>query len=431
MHPRILLLCMAIFFTGLTGPVTAQQLPPLICGTPDQKPTGLAKVSSLQGSSIAVKGKKKALVLRIGFLDVPYTTDTAQINSVNRSVNDFYRSMSQNTFEWDWRIYDSILIVPGNRAEYKEDDGKIESWIAKELKVRNLSLGIDYDLYVAHFSSISRSWLGRAPKSSEAYINTFYDFRVLSHELGHTLGIPHARSVDVPSDFFPQAEALTMGWLPVKEYGQQYDIMGNQWALGHFNALSKWKLGWLNVNEVQEVSASGVYRFYSHDNTFHKDQPKAIRIRLDSNQAFIVYAWFEYRTKEDFIASGGVSVILEIKIGNTQIGYREMERHLNIAPGSPPIFWELNGILYTGRHLKHKYNQKIVKVLATGPDRSPENGYVDLQVTIPGTDPVSVLKKGSKTLDGLTPSTEFDLAGRKLQRQSRHGKFFTKPISSK
>ena len=89
---------------------------------------------------------------------------------------------------------------------------------------------------------------------SEAWIIETLDLKVLSHELGHNLGLHHARALDCG------AEVLGND-CTVFEYGDRIDTMGNV-AAGHYNAFHKDLLGWFDAAGapfVTEALADGVY----------------------------------------------------------------------------------------------------------------------------------------------------------------------------
>lgn len=89
---------------------------------------------------------------------------------------------------------------------------------------------------------------------SEAWILGNPGLKVLSHELGHNLGLHHARALDC-------GDAVLGTSCAVFEYGDRIDTMGNVEA-GHYNAFHKDLLGWFDTGAapvVTEVRASGLY----------------------------------------------------------------------------------------------------------------------------------------------------------------------------
>lgn len=71
------------------------------------------------------------------------------------------------------------------------------------------------------------------------------------HELGHNLGLLHANRCDAATTQMFNSECVH------REYGNSYDIMGK--GVGHFNALYKERLGWLDADNMTTVTESGRY----------------------------------------------------------------------------------------------------------------------------------------------------------------------------
>ncbi|MBI4063011.1 MAG: fibronectin type III domain-containing protein, partial [Elusimicrobia bacterium] len=92
---------------------------------------------------------------------------------------------------------------------------------------------------------------------------------VVSHEVGHNLGLDHANTWDC-------GENETLGTsCSSLEYGDPYDTMGNRsWT--HFNGASKFRLGWINVDQAQRITQSGIYRIYPLETA--DNQVKVLRI---------------------------------------------------------------------------------------------------------------------------------------------------------
>jgi len=82
------------------------------------------------------------------------------------------------------------------------------------------------------------------------------NLQVMAHELGHTLGLGHANSVDCGT----VAITVNGSGCTYYEYGDQWATMGTGLAF-HYNALQKEFLGWLDASSIQAVSASGTYTF--------------------------------------------------------------------------------------------------------------------------------------------------------------------------
>ena len=77
---------------------------------------------------------------------------------------------------------------------------------------------------------------------------------VLSHEIGHSLGLRHANGLDCGVKAY---NSYSYNCEHV-EYGNKFDVMGGAFAL-HFNGWYKDVLGWLSPTDVQIIDETGDY----------------------------------------------------------------------------------------------------------------------------------------------------------------------------
>src|SRR5690606_41646982 len=92
-HTRTL--CLAGLVAGFAAIQAGADEEPYFCGTPDAIAEPLAKSEALPRINKVWTGKLKALVIRVGMSDAPYTVDTASIGRTNASINTLYRAMSR------------------------------------------------------------------------------------------------------------------------------------------------------------------------------------------------------------------------------------------------------------------------------------------------------------------------------------------------
>ncbi|MEO7423890.1 MAG: hypothetical protein ABI036_01815 [Fibrobacteria bacterium] len=380
------------------------------CGTPDGLTVSdpfdatdpLPKTAALPKVSKVYTGKLKALVIRIGFSDAAYVVDTATINKTNASINTLYRAMSRNTFEWDFRTYGTILTAPGTRAEYTANFADLQSWITAQLTAAGLKRTTDYDVYVANFPQLNLAWAGLSNLRDADWINGSYSSGVTGHELGHSLGLPHAHSIEAGADMFGTPGSTEQ----TNEYGNPYDIMGRGGSTGHFNVLYKLRVGWEDTTEIKEIKSSGTYRIYAQDNAVHKD--RLIGIRVPSGNANYGY-WFEYRTLTTS-ARNGASVMFQ--------GFRTATNldswFLDSTPSSRSSSDEADGVLTVGKQFQDKYGTTIFKTLAINSGIWNEEGYVDLQITMEEAGTGVLARARAIPLFRESGLKRFDLIGRFL-----------------
>jgi hypothetical protein len=394
-------LCLPALALCLAAGQARAQDEDIVCGTSEET-AALAKTAELPKISKTWSGKLKALVIRVGFSDGAYAVDTAAISKTNATVNTLYRAMSRNTFEWDWKLYPVILNAPGTKADYGANFSSLQSWIAQQMTAAGLKRGIDYDVYVATFPQINVGWSGLSNLRDADWINGSYSAGVTGHELGHSLGLPHAHSIEAGVDMFGTPGTTSQ----TNEYGNPYDIMGRGGSTAHFNVLYKWRIGWEDADEIKEAKQSGIYRIYAQDNGLHK--ARTIGLRVPSGNLNYGY-WFEYRTISTSARNGATVMFQGFRTATNLDSW-----YLDTTPGSKTSGDESDGVLAVGKSFQDKYGETTFKTLAINSGTWTEEGWVDLQVTIPGTNPVSLARNRGIAIfrDGTAPS--FDMLGRSL-----------------
>ena len=133
----------------------------------------------------------------------------------------------------------------------------------------------------------SRAWLNGGTAAAGGMA-----FRILSHEMGHNLGLYHSHSLDCGS-------VAIGGTCSSTEYGDVLDVMGS--GHDHFNAAQKERLGWLNWQQsppITDVTTTGAYTIDPYETL--SAQPKALKIPVPGGDVFYV----EYRQQ----ALNGVNV---------------------------------------------------------------------------------------------------------------------------
>ena len=378
-----------------------------LCGTPEEAGP-LGKSADLPKITKVYAGTLKALVIRVSFSDAPYAVPESTINKTNASINTLYNSMSRNTFAWAWSIHPTIFKAPGTRASYAANFSSLQTSITQQMTAAGLKRGTDYDVYVANFPLINVSWAGLSNLRDADWINGTYSAGVTGHELGHSLGLPHAHSIEAGADMFgiPGTTSQT------NEYGNPFDIMGRGGSTAHFNALYKWRIGWLDTDEMKEVKTSGVFRLYSQDNALHKN--RLIGIRVPSKDPNFAY-WFEYRSATASSRTGASVMFQGFKTAANLDSW-----FLDTTPGSRTSNDEADGVLASGKSFRDNYattgSPTTFTVLGINTGTYTENGWVDVQVTYNGI-PVTLAPLARRHMDSRADGV--DLLGRAVDASAR------------
>lgn len=233
-------------------------------------------------------GPKKILLIRVDFSDVAGTpvnpSDGQTISEdyvVNRfnlagGVRDFYE---QNSFSKTTLVVGatvagnspdvtSVLRMPATAASYATagNNAKLHT------DARNLATGAGFNLanydrigvIFADLSGIAGSKIDYGGLGNidgpDFWINGYFDFSIVAHEIGHTYGLNHANLWQV-SDGNPVSAAGSS-----TEYGDVFDVMGDGTdATHHFTHWNKSILQWIPDTAVNTVTTSGTYRVYRFD----------------------------------------------------------------------------------------------------------------------------------------------------------------------
>ena len=140
-------------------------------------------------------------------------------------------------------------------------------------------------LYPTGSMVASTAWLGDASSGSVSAL-----LHAACHELGHNLGLGHARAADFGAEPIGPPGQLPAPWDQIHDYGDSFSNMGRD--LGHWAAPQKSALGWLqNEVDVKLVESAGTFVLQPYESA--ASGLKAIRVRRGSgNDAWL---WLELR----------------------------------------------------------------------------------------------------------------------------------------
>lgn len=242
-------------------------------------------------------GEQRTLVMLINFQDnvqEPWAVDEVK-DMVFGTVNDFYKQNSNNQ---TWLSGDVLgyYTLPISST--------CDSWtIHTQAEQAAEDQGIDTSVYPRRVyifpENASCGWTGKGTiggSPSLAYVNGSLSLRTIGHELGHNLGLYHAKDLDCGSDIIGDRCASA-------EYGDALDIMGQSGVTGHFNVFSKQQLGWLTFDnkELVTVDAEGTYQLEPYE-LAAAGKTKGLRIQrgTDSTTGQPLWYYLEYRQPVGF-----------------------------------------------------------------------------------------------------------------------------------
>jgi hypothetical protein len=242
-------------------------------------------------------GEQETLVLLVNFQDnpvEPYTV-TQTWALIFGTVNDFYQENS-NGQTWLAGDLSGYYTLP---IDQTCDAFGMDSYVWQAAADDGIDIG-SYRRLIYIFPKVSDcGWTGMGTVGgtpSRAWINGALELRTLGHELGHNLGLRHARALDCGSEIIgDNCISIT--------YGDGFDIMGASGITGHFNVFNKELLGWLTsaAGEVITAEGDGVYLLEPYE-TIPAGLAKGLKVLrgIDSTSGQPLWYYLEYRQAEGF-----------------------------------------------------------------------------------------------------------------------------------
>ena len=255
-------------------------------------------------------GDKSLLVILVDFSDVPgapvnksgsVEITPSVMNTVINGSGEVRSFLQNSSFGKTDVLFDSstdvtgVLRMPNTASSYATADAAtlLHSDARDAADAAGYSTS-NYDRVAVVFSSLSSltdsqfTFAGLANiTGSNIWINGYFDFRVMAHELGHTYGLRHSNLWQVSgSDPVDLAGSST-------EYGDPFDLMGDgDFVENDFSHWNKSLLQWIPDTAVLVVTSDETVRVYRFDDSgADLNLTRAVKVVRDPTRDF----WIGYR----------------------------------------------------------------------------------------------------------------------------------------
>lgn len=320
-------------------------------------------------------GNKKVLIMRVDVSDLPDSAATvATITNSMAAVNSFYQSSSFEQMAFTVVDLTLVLRLPQTSATYVNSLGIVPFMTDAYAAARSAGYEPNnYDFCIANYGfSFGAPGFGSGKNCWIEGAN--FDSGLVSHELGHTMNLPHAYAWRSPT---------IIGAGQTIEYGHEFDVMVDSGAFpnGHFNVNFKFLLGWIPNSNLETVTSSGTYRIFAADGGGALNPARRYGLRIPAgitNTGFLADYWVEHRylpsTRPSTLADG----VLVMWGSDTENG---ANRLLDTTPLSGNEFFD--SPVPIGSSFTDPNKRITIAPLVRG--GSGSDIYVDVQVTLNST----------------------------------------------
>jgi len=336
------------------------------------------------------------LVYRINFPGQTIGLTEAQMTAVHDTVVTRYRQWSANRFKAKFVLHNEVWTSPKKYSSSNPGDWGLYMDFCEQ---KITATGVNFDdpgpttrliVVCPNFGYNSSA----APPLI-TMMSDMYSAWCIIHEMGHCLALLHTNGLEAGTNIVGVENYTTENI----EYGGMFCNMGIGYDV-HINPIYKNYFRWWGPNDVKNVTTTGAYKLYAHDQPVRGLPPQAITLR--SGNGKYTY-WLEYRVAKETTRQGIILYLagyLNNKPGSSAYNplfWDTVAYMLDMTPNSVPVVWWgddfLDAPLKVGKSFSDPFGGFTVKVLGVNQGVWNENGWAELEITVPGTFVISQDKK--------------------------------------
>lgn len=217
---------------------------------------------------VPTTGQVRVLVVLATFPGAGPSSDRSGAEAVMSTVNQFLQDASYRRLSFHSVHVTEPLMMPQDGGSYvTAEDGPGTLFLDARAAADRAGYVLDYDYTIVAFPFVGFPWAGLGVVGGKgSWVQGNFYPKVVAHELGHNMGLPHARYWE---PLGPLSEGYPLAAGRSSEYGNPFDVMGDgDISGGEFSGNFKHRIDWLpdaNIHSIASGPSTGLFRLHRLD----------------------------------------------------------------------------------------------------------------------------------------------------------------------